>query len=44
MRVLVTGTDGYIGVRAGVFFLASTGATTLSDWGDTGFYRDAWLL
>src|SRR5947209_2785569 len=40
MKVLVTGTDGYIGTRL---------APTLTDHGhdvdglDTGFYRDGWL-
>jgi nucleoside-diphosphate-sugar epimerase len=40
MRVLVTGTDGYIGVLLAPFLLAR-GYDVVGL--DTGFYRDAWL-
>jgi nucleoside-diphosphate-sugar epimerase len=40
MRVLVTGTDGYIGVVLGSFLLAR-GYDVMGL--DTGFYREAWL-
>jgi nucleoside-diphosphate-sugar epimerase len=40
MRVLVTGTDGYIGVVLAPFLLAR-GYDIVGL--DTGFYRDAWL-
>ena len=40
MRVLVTGTDGYIGVVLASFLL-KRGYDVVGL--DTGFYRDAWL-
>jgi len=40
MRVLVTGTDGYIGVVLAPFLL-QRGYDVVGL--DTGFYRDAWL-
>lgn len=40
MRVLVTGSDGYIGARL-VHYLTQRGVTVTGL--DTGFYRDGWL-
>ena len=40
MRVLVTGTDGYIGIVLASFLL-KRGYDVVGL--DTGFYRDAWL-